>query len=138
MLENFLSTYQDFAPLALRLALGIILIRHGFPKLFGANPGLKGFAGWLGSIGFPLPMFWALIVVALEVFGGAALVLGFLTQWVALLVVIQFAVIMLVVKRKQPASESEIDLLIFSIALALIFLGSGFYSLDNQYYPSIY
>ena len=33
MLENFLSSYRDFAPLALRLTLGVILIRHGWPKL---------------------------------------------------------------------------------------------------------
>ena len=123
--------YTNSAPLVLRLALSIILIRHGWPKLFGPNPGLKGFAGWLGSMGFPLPMFWALVVALLEVVGGTALAVGFFTQLVALLVAIQFAVIMLAVKMKQKFSEKEFDLIIFAAALALIFLGSGSISLDS-------
>ena len=131
MLMEVLAPYANWAPLILRLSLSIILIRHGWPKLFGPNPGLKGFAGWLGSLGFPLPMFWAVIVALLEVFGGAALALGFLTQWVALFVAIQFAVIMFMVKIKQSFSESEIDLLIFAMALALVILGGGSISLDS-------
>ncbi|MDO8676092.1 MAG: DoxX family protein [Candidatus Azambacteria bacterium] len=131
MLTEILVPYVNLAPLILRLALSIILIRHGWPKLFGTNPGLKGFAGWLGSLGFPLPMFWALVVALLEVVGGAALALGFLTQWVALLVAIQFAVIMLLVKIKKPFSENEIDLIIFATALALVILGGGSISLFN-------
>ncbi len=131
MLTAIFSPYVGFVPLVLRLALSIILIRHGWPKLFGPNPGLKGFAGWLGSMGFPFPIFWALVVALLEVVGGVALALGFLTQWVALLVVIEFAVIMLTVKMKQKFSEKEFDLLIFAAALALVILGSGSISLDS-------
>lgn len=131
MLMEIFAPYANSAPLVLRLALAIILIRHGWPKLFGPNPGLKGFAGWLGSMGFPLPIFWALIVAVLEVFGGVALALGFLTQWVALFVAIQFAVIMLAVKMKQKFSEKEFDLIIFAAALALVILGSGSISIDS-------
>lgn len=131
MLMEIFAPYTNLAPLVLRLALAIILIRHGWPKLFGPNPGLKGFAGWLGSAGFPLPIFWALIVAVLEVFGSAALALGFLTQWVALFVAIQFAVIMLAVKMKQKFSEKEFDLIIFAAALALVILGSGSISIDS-------
>ena len=131
MLMEVLAPYANWALLVLRLSLAIILIRHGWPKLFGLNPGLKGFASWLGSLGFPLSMFWAIIVALLEVFGGAALALGFLTQWVALFVVIEFAVIILAVKIKQPFSEKEFDLIIFAAALALVILGGGSISLDS-------
>lgn len=134
MLMEIFAPYTNSAPLVLRLALAIILIHHGWPKLFGPNPGLKGFAGWLGSAGFPLPIFWALIVAVLEVFGGVALALGFLTQWVALFVAIQFAVIMLAVKMKQRFSEKEFDLIIFAAALALVILGSGSISIDSFWF----
>jgi len=134
MLMEILRPYANWAPLILRLSLSIILIRHGWPKLFGPNPGLKGFTGWLGSLGFPLPMFWALVVALLEVVGGAALALGFLTQWIALFVVIEFAVIMLTVKMKQKFSEKEFDLIIFTAALALVILGSGSISLDSLWF----
>ncbi len=134
MLTQLLAPYTNVAPLILRLALSIILIRHGWPKLFGPNPGLKGFAGWLGSMGFPFPIFWALVVALLEVVGGAALALGFFTQWVALLVVIEFAVIILMVKMKQKFSEKEFDLMIFAVALVLVILGSGSISLDSFWF----
>jgi|SRR3989344_7352386 len=128
MLENFLSVYRDLAPLVLRLALGVILARHGWPKL--KSESLKNFSGWLGSIGFPLPMFWAGLVAILESFGGLALIFGLLTSWVALLVAIQFLVIIFIVNKSKSFGEKELDILIFAIALALTFIGSGFYSLD--------
>lgn len=129
MLENFLLTYQDLAPLALRLALGVILIRHGWPKLSGNNPGLKGFADWLGSMGFPLPIFWAIIVMVLEFFGGLALIFGLLISWIALFITIEFLIIIFIVNRSKLFAEKELDILILATALALVFLGSGFYSL---------
>lgn len=128
MLGNIFSQYGYFAPLILRLALGVILIHHGWPKLFGPQPGLKGFSGWLGSVGFPVPMFWAAIVALLEVFGGIALILGFATRWVSLLVALQFVVILIFVKKGAAWKEKEFDLLILGAALALMLLGSGAYN----------
>ena len=131
MLESFLSVYRDFAPLALRLALGVILVRHGWPKL--KLESLKNPSGWLGQIGFPLPMYWAVSVAILESFGGLALIFGLLTSWVALFVAIQFLVIIFIVNKSKSFAEKELDILIFAIALTLIFLGGGFYSLDSWF-----
>lgn len=136
MLENFLSAYKDLAPLALRLALGVILVRHGFPKLKKEN--FSNFSGWLGSTGFPLPMFFAGLVAILESFGGAALILGLLTSWVALFVAIQFLVILLIINRAKSLGEKELDILILAAALALVFLGSGFYSVDSWFNLSLW
>lgn len=129
MLENIFSQYYYLAPLVLRLALGVILIRHGWPKL--KSESLKNFSGWLGSMGFPLPMFCAVIVAVVEFFGGIALILGLLTFWVALLIVIEFLVILLIVNRTKPFAEKEFDMLILAVALVLMFLGSGYYSLET-------
>ncbi len=128
MLENIFSQYNDLAPLVLRLALGVILVRHGWPKLKSEN--LKNFSGWLGGIGFPLPMFWAIIVAIVEFFGGFGLLLGLLTFWINLLIVIQFLVIIFIVNRTKPFADKEFDILILAAALALMFLGSGYWSLD--------
>lgn len=128
MLENFLSAYHDFSPLIIRLALGIILVRHGWPKL--KSESLKNFSSWLGRIGFPLPIFWAVSVAIIEFFGGIALIIGLMTFWVALFVAIQFLVIIFIVNKSKFFAEKEFDILILSASLALIISGSGFISLD--------
>lgn len=132
MLGSFLSAYRDFGPLILRLALGVILMRHGWPKL--KSESLKNFSGYLRSMGFPLPLFWAILAALLESFGGLALVFGLLIFWVALLVAIQFLVITFVIKKGKPFAEKELDVLIFAVALALIVLGSGSISLDSLFF----
>jgi len=70
----------DYAALLLRVALGMMFIAHGLLKILVFTlPGTVqffdsvGFAGWLA---YP--------VTALEVAGGALLILGIATRWTAL------------------------------------------------------
>jgi len=63
----------DLGLLLIRLMLGVVFIYHGAPKLFG---GLDGFAGYLGSMGVPLPQVSALLAALAEVLGGAILIAG--------------------------------------------------------------
>ena len=86
-----LLVYGDFAPLILRLVLGVAFVVHGYPKLFNQEARV-GFAGWLGSIGIKPGKFWALVVGVVEFFGGLALVLGVYTQIVGLLIVVNLLV----------------------------------------------
>lgn len=137
MIANIVAPYSGWAPLILRVALGVILIYHGWPKLFGPEPGLKGFAGWLGTMKFPVPIFWALAVAIVEVFGSVGLILGFATRWIALLVAVEFLVILLAVKRGSAWKDKEFDLIIFASALALMLLGSGAYNIDAWIGPLI-
>ena len=54
------------------------------------------------------------------------------TQFIAILVAIQFAVIILKMKLKKGLMDGyEFDLIIFAAAIALAVLGSGAYSLEN-------
>ena len=95
MLESIFGGAGDWGVLVMRLALGAILIIHGYPKLFG---GMGGFSQFLGQLGLPMPPFWAWVVTLLEFFGGILLVGGLLTRWVALLLVIEFVVAITKVK----------------------------------------
>jgi putative oxidoreductase len=70
--------------LPLRLALGVVFAIHGGQKLFAF--GLAGTAGFLAQVGMPLPTVAAAGVIAVELLGGLALVLGAATR-VALLTV---------------------------------------------------
>ena len=58
----------------LRAVVGVVFVVHGTQKLFGF--GLAGTAGFLGSLGIPLPTVAAAVVIAVELLGGLALLLG--------------------------------------------------------------
>lgn len=68
----------DAGLLAIRLMLATVFIFHGAQKLFGAfgGPGIDGFAGYLGSLGIPLPYLNAWAAALTELLGGLALAGG--------------------------------------------------------------
>ncbi|XAW87833.1 DoxX family protein [Vibrio sp. CDRSL-10 TSBA] len=53
LLKKLMSTTAGFAPLALRIPIGIIYMAHGSQKLFGwfGGYGLEGTGQWMASIG---------------------------------------------------------------------------------------
>jgi len=67
--------------LLLRISLGIMFLAHASVKLFIFTPG--GTAQFFGSLGLPPAL--AYLVMAAEVIGGVALILGVWTRAVALL-----------------------------------------------------
>jgi putative oxidoreductase len=130
-----LFIFFDWALLALRVALGIILIAHGIPKWRD----MKGTAGWMGSIGLRPGIAFALAAAILEVVGGLALIFGFLTQFVALMILAQFIVIILKVNRtKGLRGGYELDLMIAATALLLATTGGGLFGLDRTFGIFIY
>lgn len=123
-----LLDWQFFGPFFLRLALGFIFLAHGYQKL--ANDKAQ-FVGWLESMKFRPGKFWAWSVTAVEFLGGIALVLGLFTQLAALILAIQFLVIILWFKRGQKfAGGWEFDFLILLALLALLVLGPGAWAFD--------
>lgn len=73
-----------YAALLLRVSLGALLLAHGLLlKVF--TFGIAGTAGYFESIGYPAV--FAYLVIAGEILGGIALILGVWTRWVALLAV---------------------------------------------------
>ncbi len=71
-----------YAALILRVSIGALLLAHGLVlKVF--TFGLAGTAGYFQSIGYP--GFFAYLVIAGEILGGTALILGVWTRWIALL-----------------------------------------------------
>lgn len=73
-----LST-APYAAFLLRLSLGIMFLAHVALKVFVFT--IPGFVGYFGSLG--LPAILAYGVLALELLGGAALILGIYASWVA-------------------------------------------------------
>jgi putative oxidoreductase len=69
-----------YAALLLRLALGILFLAHAALKVFVFTP--SGFVNYFATLG--LPPVVAYVVLALEVIGGIALVLGIYAPRLAL------------------------------------------------------
>lgn len=138
-----LFTYQELAPLLMRLVLAAVFIAHGHPKLF---KDLSGTALFLESLGFKPAKFWAIVLGGVEFFGGIMLFFGVATQLAASLIAVVMVAAILVVKRKQglvglPATSGsaaqaggyEFELALLAIALALLILGPGAFAIDAKF-----
>src|SRR2546426_11300452 len=74
----------------LRLVVGLVFAVHGAQKLFVF--GLGGAAGFMAKVGIPLPSVAAVVVMAVEILGGVALILGLGTPLAAPLLALQMVV----------------------------------------------
>lgn len=117
---------MDFAPLFLRVVVGVIFLYHGYGKW---QMGVDGFSGFLLDLEVPLPMVFAWVVVLVEVFGGLALILGIWTHWAAKLLAIDMLVAILLVHRSNGFMVSdggyEFVLLLLATTVYLMVYGPG-------------
>jgi len=128
---RFLDRLQPLALLVLRLALGVIMVAHGYSKVFG---GLHHHAQFVASLGMPA---WLGYVSSFAEFvGGLLLILGFLTRPAALAICIDMAVAIAKVHWKNGLVGAnrggyEFPLALAVIAFALIFYGAGPIAVDH-------
>lgn len=75
-----LNTLQNPLALVGRILLALIFITSGFGKIMGFD----GTVGYIASKGLPMASLAALIAIVIELGGGLAVALGFMTRWAAL------------------------------------------------------
>lgn len=121
------NKYNGLASLLLRIGVGIIFITAGWGKLTG----IEGAQGFFGNIGIPLPGLMAWVVAIIEFFGGLMVLLGAYIRVPAILLSIIMLVALLTTKLGGEFGAARLDLLLLLASLALYFLGSGKYSVDN-------
>ena len=126
---NFLNRLQPLGLLVLRLALGVIMVAHGWQKIADHMHGITGMMHQLG-----LPPFMAYLVVAAEFGGGILVLVGFLTRLAAFAIFIDMLVAILKVHLPHGLFASngglEFPLACAAIAFALIFSGAGPIAID--------
>jgi putative oxidoreductase len=85
---------REYGLTALRLAVGAVFVAHGAQKLFGlwGGPGLSGTSDMLKGLGLPYAYPLAIALTLSEFCGGILLLLGWLTPWVSLALLVDMAV----------------------------------------------
>jgi len=125
---------EMWAPLILRLGLGLALISHGYPKLFKT---FGQFSGYVASLKWPAAKLFALLAGLVEFGGGLLLVVGLLTKAAALVVAVYFLLVILTAHRGQKFQQGwELAFMYLVGALALWLLNDpGVLAIDQLLNP---
>ena len=124
---------------ALRVAFGLILAGHGWPKLFGGAHGAIADPKAMATdfirtiLHFPAPEFFANVVTFLETGGAVMLALGLLTRVVAPMIAFEMAMICIVLSPNWAWNEHGMEYAVLMGFVALLFAtgGSGPISVDR-------
>ena len=137
LIHRIVSTQAGWAPLALRIPVGIILVAHGGQKLFGlfGGYGLTGTGQFMDSIGIHPGVLMALLAGSAEFFGGLALLFGLLVRPAAAVVAFTMVVAILSVHISHGLFMAnngyEYALALLAVAVALVVSGAGRGSVDS-------
>jgi putative oxidoreductase len=140
-----LKKWSQWAPIPIRIVLGLGLAYHGFPKLFSAL-GQASFISMLQSMGVPAPGLMVWVIGILEFGGGLLLFLGAFTEIVAAVIVVEIIINLGValirggfpqpLPGQQPLPGVEVSLVYMAGLLAIMLTGAGVYSIDRMRSPS--
>lgn len=125
---------SDVAALILRLAIGPMLMTHGYNKVMGSG-GLEGTTGWFDSLGLQPAWLHARMAAATELGAGAAITVGAMSPLPAAAVVGLMATAAATDHRGKGffifKGGWEYVGVVGAAATALAALGSGRYSVDG-------
>jgi len=117
----------DLGILLVRLGLGLVFVFHGLIKIQNAS----GTSAFFKSLG--LPLFVAYLVIAIELFGGIALIAGIMTRWAGWLLAFDMIGAIFLVKLHQGWPGLEFELLLLLSAISVTLTGPGAYIVKKQH-----
>ena len=130
-MRRFLVRLQPLGLLVLRIALGAIMIAHGYPKVFHGGFG-HGTAAMVSNMG--MPAFLGYFVAYLEFIGGMMIMAGVFTRVLGVLFTGEMLVAIVKVHAKNGIGTNggiDFPMACMAIAFALIFFGAGLISVDH-------
>jgi putative oxidoreductase len=142
MWKKIIRTNDDTVALVLRLILGIVFFPHGMQKLLGWFGGY-GFEGTMGffTAKLGIPAVFAFLAVMAEGLGSLGLIAGLGTRIAAFGIAVNMAVAVLMLHLpngffmnwfgNQKGEGIEYHLLVIGMAVALMIVGGGRWSLDR-------
>jgi len=128
---RFLDSFRPVGLLVLRIALGIIFLSHGYPKLAHLRGGaqMQGF-----FVEHGLPGYFLYIAGVIETFGGGLLLLGLFTRAAALLLALEMCVAIWKVHSAHgylAVNDYQFPLSLAAACCALATVGAGLISVDQ-------
>lgn len=126
---KFLNALQPLVLLILRLALALVFVYHGYPKLVRADANMHEFFLQHG-----FPSYFVGLAGILECLGGGLLVIGLFTRPVALLLAIEMGIVIWKVKSGHgvmAVNDYQLELALGAASAALATVGAGMLSLDH-------
>jgi putative oxidoreductase len=123
----------DMGILILRIAVGVVMVAHGVPKLFWKRKVFN--KKWREEYGFPLGS--VILTGIVQVAGGLAILVGVFTSLSALILALNMVVAVYVSmwKHGEPFLSTpegkgwDVNFLLIGALTALIFFGDGTWSL---------
>jgi putative oxidoreductase len=143
LIRKLMESNDSFAPLALRIPIGIIFMAHGAQKLFGwfGGYGLEGTGGWMESIGLAPGFLMALLAGSAELFGGLFILLGLLIRLSSIALAFTMVVAIFSVHFANGLFMSnngyEFGLALLAASVSLAISGGGKLALDNKIAPKL-
>jgi putative oxidoreductase len=125
---RFLDRLQPLGLLVLRIVLGVIMIGHSYPKVFG---GVHQTVGFISSLG--LPWWLAYFSMAAEFGGGILVIAGLFTRCASLAILIDMVVAIWKVHWKHGLLGEhgyQFPISLAAIAFALMLFGAGEIAID--------
>lgn len=129
---RYLDRLQPLALLVMRFALGVIMVAHGYQKVFR---NLRPFVHMVGSMG--IPQWLGYVAAFTELLGGLLIIIGFFTRPAAFALCIDLGVAIWKVHWHNGLMGSpdhpgfEFPLAVVALAFALIFFAAGPISIDH-------
>lgn len=124
---------SDGSP-ATSLGLGLLRIFVGLSLAFahgrGKLPPSEDFIKGVGSMGFPLPVFFAWSAALSEFAGGILLALGLATRLSAFFICFTMVVALTQVHFSDPFGKQEMAFLYLFVSLLFLLRGAGGFSVD--------
>lgn len=132
-----LDKYRNGFLLVARILLAILFVLFGWQKMMG----FEGTVGYMASVGAPLPQFFAIIAVIVELVFGLLIVAGYFTRPLALILAVYTVATAIIghpywsmtgMEQYMAMTNFFKNVSICGGFLLLAFTGPGNYSLDGK------
>ena len=116
----------------MRIGMGLLFIRHGYPKLIKGVPEWRWLGEQMGNLGITFaPVFWGICAMLSEFLGGFCLTLGFGTRIAAAFMAFSmFVAVVHHIKKGDSYGYISFPLSQMVVFIGFVIAGSGFFSLD--------
>ena len=125
-----LDPYRGFAPLAIRVFLGVFLLYMAQDNVFSAAR-MTEFERFLAANHVPAPALAARVSVYAQLVCGALVLVGVFTRWAALVMIVNFMVAIVGVHLKLPFRTFLEPCAMLACAVALFLGGPGRLAIDT-------